>query len=518
MTDRQLFRETFSQLHASEDTITEVMKMAREQDNKKRMRHPARTGALIALAAVLLMGSAFAAVTYHLRTEPVGDLAVAVSIAAEGSVPGEGEAPGAVAFSGETTGAEFMGLNVTPGWLPEGMVPVAGETTKWCFEDNYARGGFSLMYSPLNAGNATFCDVVPDAESQESLTVNGHEAIYVKMSGDGGFNQRMYVSYPEYNAVMTIYIGADAAGDEAVRFAENLAVAEGDTKMSAENLEYNGKIYLDYANLIATGVYVNTADEDVTDVTPEDMTALEAEWWERNPANRAAKSGMADAHEIGESFPVTFIDFEGAAGPEDMFVDLDVKVTDITVRDDVSALRDPEYLDPYITELLDDNGKLPTADYSFVVYGDGVNTPSVTTAATLPDQQLYMVAATVEITNNTDRTIRDANYNGRLLSVAKTAQGWAVTKPEPDDPAVEYDEGRSEKYAGLEEMRYWDLRQPDSNGGNQIADLAPGETVTIQMGFVVSECQLGDLWFYMNDADIEGPDEIHVGYVRVPEN
>lgn len=63
MTDRQLFRETFSQLHASEDTLTEVMKMAREQETRKKMRHPARTGALIALAAALLMGSAFAAVT-----------------------------------------------------------------------------------------------------------------------------------------------------------------------------------------------------------------------------------------------------------------------------------------------------------------------------------------------------------------------------------------------------------------------------------------------------------------------
>ena len=518
MTDRQLFRETFSQLHASEDTITEVLSMAREQDTRKKMRHPARTGALIALAAVLLMGSAFAAVSYHLRTEPVGDLAVAVSVAAEGSVPGEGETPGAVAFSGEAAEAEFMGLDVTPGWLPEGMVPVAGETTKWCFEDNYARGGFSLMYSPLNAGNATFCDVVPDAESQESLTVNGHEAVYVKMSGDGGFNQRMYVSYPEYNAVMTIYIGADTTRDEAVRFAENLAVAEGDIKMSAENLEYNGKIYLDYANFIATGVYVNTADEDVTDVTPEDMTALEAEWWERNPANRAAKSGMADAHEIGESFPVTFIDFEGAAGPEDMFVDLDVKVTDITVRDDVSALRDLDYLDPYITELLDDNGKLPKEDYDFVVRGDGINTPSTTVVATLPDQQLYMVAATVEVTNNTDRTVAWAGYNGLLLSVAETPDGWQVTTPQPEDPSIEYDEDISTSWIGLTEMKYWDLRDPNSNGGNEIADLAPGETVTIQMGFVVSECQLGDLWFYMNDADIEGPDEIHVGYVPVPEN
>ena len=61
MTDRQLFEETFSRLHASEDTVTEVLKMAREQETKRNTRMPARTGALIALAAALLMGSAFAA-------------------------------------------------------------------------------------------------------------------------------------------------------------------------------------------------------------------------------------------------------------------------------------------------------------------------------------------------------------------------------------------------------------------------------------------------------------------------
>lgn len=60
--DRQLFRETFSSLHASEDTITEVMKMAREQEKTtKKNKHPLRTGLLIGLAAVLLVGSAFAA-------------------------------------------------------------------------------------------------------------------------------------------------------------------------------------------------------------------------------------------------------------------------------------------------------------------------------------------------------------------------------------------------------------------------------------------------------------------------
>lgn len=503
MTDRQLFKETFSQLHASEDTLMEVMKMAREQDSKKKYRVPARTGALIALAAVLLMGSAFAAVTYGLRADPVGDLGVAVTVAAEGDMPG------AVAFSGEAAQVKFTGLDMTPGWLPEGMVNVPGETIKWDYEEDGWRGGFSLLTEPLNTGSATFCDVVGDAESQERLDINGHEAIYIKMLGDGGFNQRMYISYPEYNTVLTIYIGGNVDYDTAVKFAENLAVSAGDYEMSAENLEYNGKRYRDMANFIATGIYENTADE----VTAEDQAALEAEWAERDPANRAVKNNMADAHEIGESFPVTFIDFRDG---DVAFADLTVKVTDVSVRDDVSALRDLTKLDPDMARLLDADGKLPTADYEFVKRGDGITNPSGTVVATLPDQQLKMVAVTVEVTNDTDETIQDAGYNGRLLSIARTAAGWVVTEPVPADGTADYDEGRSTIWAGLDEMRYWDLRVPDSNGGNEIADLAPGETVTIQMGFVVSECQAENLWFQMNRGDIDGFDEnIHVGYVPV---
>ncbi len=514
MTDRQLFRETFSQLHASEDTLTEVMKMAREQDSRKKIRRPARTGALIALAAVLLMGSALAAVSYHLRTEPFGDLGVAVSVAAEGDMPG------AVAFSDEVENVTFRGLEMTAGWLPEGMENCPGETIKWDWPEDGWRGGFSLSSMPLDTGNATFCDVVGDAESQESLTIGGHEAFYVKMAGDMGFNQRMYISYPEYNAVLTMYIGANVDRDTAVKFAENLNVSVGDWEMDAENLEYNGKRYLDMANFIATGVYVNTADEEDGPVqTREEMEAL---WAERDPANRAVKTEMTDAHEIGESFPVTFLDFDpmndSSIDPQNFFKDLTVKVTDISVRDDYSALRDTQYLDMDWASRVDENGKLPKADYEFVVYGDGVNTPSTTVVATLPDQQLYMVAVTVEITNDGDRTVKSAGYNGRLLSIAETADGWAVTEPEPEDPSVEYDEDYCTGGGRLDDMRYWDLRWDGSNGGNEIVDLAPDESVTIQMGFVVSECQLGNLWFYMNDADIEGPDEIHVGYVPVPAN
>lgn len=502
MTDRQLFKETFSQLHASEDTLTEVMKMANTQNTRKTMRRPARTGALIALAAVLLMGTAFAAVTYHLRTEPVGDLGVAVSVAAEG------DTPGAVAFSGEAADVAFKGLDMQAGWLPEGMVNVPGETIKWDWEEDGWRGGFSLSSSPLNAGNATFCDVIGDAESQEALTVNGHDAYYIKMTGDSGFNQRMYISYPEYNAVLTIYIGANIDLDTAITFAENLSVTAGDWVMDDENLEYNGRRYQDMANFIATGVYVNTADEDVEEEEPLQPGMLKYYLQNGDSAQIAAAEDMANAKAIGESFTLSEIDDRGDG--ELHFADVTVKVTDIQMAEDTGIFRDPSYLDSDVARLLDENGRIPADTLTYYVLGDGINSPG-STAVAEETQQPKFVAATVDFTNDTDETIRDIVFRGQLMAVEETENGWAAYVPAPANGA-DYDMYSAESWETLEEMCYFDVHDPDSNGGNHILDLEPGETVTIQMGFLVNECQADHLWFFFNS----GVSDVSSGYVPVP--
>ena len=504
MTDRQLIDETFSRLHASEDTVTEVLKMAREQDTKKIRRHPARTGALIALAAVLLMGTAFAAVTYHMRTDPVGDFGVAVSVAAEGDVPG------AVAFSGEAADVTYKGLDMQAGWLPEGMVNVPGETIKWDWEEDGWRGGFSIGSGPLNAGNATFCDLVTDAESQESLTIQGHEAYYVKMTGDTGFNQRMYISYPEYNAVITVYIGANVDRDTAVKFAENLNVAAGDWEMDAEDLEYNGRRYQDMANYIATGVYVNTADEDVEEEEPLQPGMLKYDIENGYCAQIAAAEDMVNAKAIGESFTLSEIDDRGDG--ELHFADVTVKVTDIQMAEDTGIFRDPSYLDSDVARLLDENGHIPADTLTYYVMGDGINSPG-STAVAEETQQPKFVAVTVDFTNNTDETIRDIIFHGQLMAVEETENGWAAYVPVPEN-GVDYDIYSGESWETLMEMRYFDVHDTESNGGNHILDLEPGETVTIQMGFLVNECQADHLWFFFNS----GMNDVSTGYVPVPVN
>ena len=495
--DRQLFKETFSQLHASPDTVTEVLTMAREQDSKG-YRRPVRMGAVLALAAVLLMGSALAAVGYKLHTDKMGELALAISVA------GEGQAPGAVAFGAdEVSEGTFHSLVMTPGWLPEGFQNVPGETTKWDDPEDGWRGGFSLMNEPLEADGVSFCDVLRDAESQENLTLGGHEAIYVKMAGDTGFNQRMYVSYPEYNAVLIMYIGANVDRDTAVRFAENLSVVPGDWEMSEENMRYTCRLYADMAHFIATGVYENTADEDAPDEDAPDEDAPEPEKVYISPAAKAAAEDMTNEKQQDESFKIRAMDLGGE------FTELTVKVTDVKFAEDVSILRDPKYLDGDIARLLDENGRLPQDTLRYVVYGDGVNTASQTAAAE-ETQQPILVAVTVDFTNDTDKTITDTVYRGQLMAVEETENGWTEYRPVPENGA-DYDEYFGTSFETLTEMRYFDVVDTESNGGNHLRDLAPGETVTVQMGFLVNECEADHLWFFFDS----GMNDVSEGYVAL---
>lgn len=62
MTDRELFRETFSQLHASGNICEEVLEMAKNRGRKKRRYVSKRLAAACVLAAALCGTSVFAAV------------------------------------------------------------------------------------------------------------------------------------------------------------------------------------------------------------------------------------------------------------------------------------------------------------------------------------------------------------------------------------------------------------------------------------------------------------------------
>ena len=78
MTERELFKETFSQLHASPDTLTEVMNMAKHENitYMNRTRKPVKKiVALVAVAALLVTGAVAVSSGFLLgaSAEPGGD-------------------------------------------------------------------------------------------------------------------------------------------------------------------------------------------------------------------------------------------------------------------------------------------------------------------------------------------------------------------------------------------------------------------------------------------------------------
>lgn len=63
MTEHELFRKTFSTLHASPDTLMEVQKA---MENNKKTHRTLRRGVVIAIAAALMLTVAAAAGVVHL--------------------------------------------------------------------------------------------------------------------------------------------------------------------------------------------------------------------------------------------------------------------------------------------------------------------------------------------------------------------------------------------------------------------------------------------------------------------
>lgn len=77
MTERELFKNTFSHLHASPDTLSEVMNMAKHENithiNTAKRRHPARKLIAIVAVAALLVTGAVAAVSHDFLSDAFGD-------------------------------------------------------------------------------------------------------------------------------------------------------------------------------------------------------------------------------------------------------------------------------------------------------------------------------------------------------------------------------------------------------------------------------------------------------------
>ncbi len=482
MTERELFKETFSHLHASPDTLLEVMNMAKHDNithiSTAKRRHPARRLiAIVAVAALLVTGAVAAGTAiYKMSAEPIGEYGLSLMVDFENTVPSVevGQTPV---------------LDITPGWLPEGMARNPGETMKYSYEETPWQGGFSMNTWVLNTGKETFQEVVGNMQSRESLIIAGHEAEYITLltlkSEGVGFNQMLYIAYPEYNRVLQIYIGEDMDKETAVKFAENLVITETGEYLAQNIIDYHGEYYRAAEKTART----------------EEWHAVEEPSAEPEVKFIATAEEMANTHQIGESF-----------ARNDWTQNTEIKVTNVTVGDDAGIFGEG-FENSDLAASLDENGKAPMNTIQFVKTGNGLN--SLTEIVEEREEPTKLVAVTFEVTNNTAETQEHVHFMASLLMMEEIPDGFVIWEPAPVTGVEEYDEVSMSR--ARNEMRWYSVRDDYGNGGNYIPSIAPGETVSVEVGFLVSESQLDKMFLNLDGTggtyfDEEG---LAMGYVDI---
>lgn len=217
-----------------------------------------------------------------------------------------------------------------------------------------------------------------------------------------------------------------------------------------------------------------------------------------------------NVHAVGEAFPAWYED--DMWNP--MLDDLMAKVVSVEVTDNISAL-DPTYFPAGWEESMDENGNLKTNVLEYYTRGDGVNTLTQLSLTEEVDQKC--VKATVEYTNTGSAAMDMVLLDAGPMLIEQTENGYAVYD-RVQSKGHDYVEATGAYfYDGLE---YYDVRSERSaSGPNYIDHLEPGESITIQMAWIVNEDELDKM--YLNLGSINRGDryfsdyDMQVGYVDI---
>lgn len=483
-------------------TVAEQVKAG--EQSKPVKRNNVRRTAILAFAAALVLGvTALAAGVARLHSQRVGSYGAAVTFAEETTSTETASNESAVTFAAgaaENAGV-WYDLTIEPGWLPEGMEDSGMGDWKYSFAETPYKGGFSLYSGVLDTGNAVFCELEQNVAEQEELEIAGHEAVFIQRIGmadqsasDPWFNKLFYVAYPEYNTVITLYAGTDITKDEAVQVLENLRITVNGTE--DRDLSYIEAIYMEAVAAAREGRTVRDVSDaydmaqanggsffDYMDIAQAIGDLLNPE---KDPVTSVSKEDVGGLYEIGETFSVPFnVTIDGATV-------LPVRVTAVQIAEDTSILAHPERA--YMHFTADESGRLGINTVQFIKEGDGIGTPLAEVVAELPQQE-KLVAVTLEITNDTNETLYDLGYSAAVLSVTETVDSFTIFEPTPTKD-VEYDYWDNTDITDYGRMDYFDI--VDEYGKNNIPALAPGETIELQLAFVVNECQAEKLLLSMS--------------------
>ena len=418
-------------------------------DLRRRKRWTAPKAAAVAAACVVATASVvYAGVNlYHMFLEKQGTYGITTGIKSE-------------AATKETTLPETLHeVDIFARYIPDGMEWIDASHLEYPEHDR--NGGFSFATSILDPDALEQVVQEQNVVDSEKRTFGAYEGVYLKYSSlsEGTFNQRIYLLCPDLYRIYTIYIGDDVSKEDAVKVAENLVFTENDTVIQTADL----------------GTWEEMRKEEGFEET---LTT--------------AKEQNLPVHQIGDSFDldITGEDEKGTYLEETILASVD----SVQIADDLQLL-DPEKVPEEWTDAVGEDGKLKTDELSYVKSGDGVNTlDEIVRSEEVPEK---LVLATVTYTNNTDKEIRHMLYMGSLFTMKKENGTYEIYDAR-EESGEDYDRILQNGVAYAGEMSYFSLSEEYGDGKNYISSIKPGESVQVQMAWIVDETDLENMYLNIN--------------------
>lgn len=158
--------------------------------------------------------------------------------------------------------------------------------------------------------------------------------------------------------------------------------------------------------------------------------------------------------------------------------------------DDLKLLEGKEIPEEW-RKAVDPQGKLVNNNLSYIKAGDGVSTLDQIVKTESVKQKL--VYTTVTYTNETDSELNHILYLGNLVLLNHQNGKYKIYDPEERNGSG-YDRVEGDSVARIGEMGYSSVKEEYGNGGNYIPSLKPGESIQIEMAWIVNESDLGDMY------------------------
>ena len=198
-------------------------------------------------------------------------------------------------------------------------------------------------------------------------------------------------------------------------------------------------------------------------------------------------------HKIGEDFTLS-ASGEDKDGNNIVNDKISAHVDSVQTADDLKLLNGADLPEEW-ENVINSNGKLVKNKVSYIKSGDGVN--SVDRVIKTENVNQKLVYATVTYTNNSDQEIKHMLYIGNLALIRHENGEYHIYNA-MEQSGNGYDRVSWDGVAHTAEMTYSSVREDYGNGGNYISSLKPGESIQVNMAWIVNEDNLADMYLNLD--------------------